>query len=81
MVREKPFEGSSRSDFMKYLCERHNQVNKRLSIFFYSVLFLIFFLEKNIFPCKLVEEAWGQVGCGCDPEELVKKNKGLKDSN
>jgi len=34
-------------------------------------------IDKEIFPCDLVEKAWGQVGCGCEPEELVKDlNKG-----
>jgi hypothetical protein len=28
-------------------------------------------LDKEIFPCEHVEKAWGEVGCGCDPAELI----------
>jgi len=31
MVTEKPFAGRTRLAFMQYMCERHNEVNKRLS--------------------------------------------------
>ena len=64
MVTEKPFVGRTRLAFMQYLCERHNEVNSRLSTLSST--------EKPVFPCEFVEKAWGQMGCGCEFEELVR---------
>lgn len=58
ILKQHPFSGSTKKDFMVYLCDRHNDVNRRL--------------KKPIFPCNLVEKAWGEKGCGCTPEELLK---------
>lgn len=42
---------------MIYLCNRHNDVNLRL--------------EKPLFPCYKVIDAWGKSGCGCSPSDLA----------
>ena len=50
----------------------HNIVNERLgNLFLLSKLFL----EKEIFPCEHSEKAWGGMGCGCSPEELIQNLK------
>ena len=60
MIQENHFEGGSRLEAMKYICEMHNIVNKRL--------------KKPIVPCDQIEKMWGQKGCSsCDPMSILKK--------
>ena len=51
MTSKRQFTGKGRQDFMQYICELHNTVNKRLG--------------KEIFDCEKVEEKWGG-NCGCN---------------
>lgn len=68
MTSKRPFTGKGREDFMQYVCELHNTVNKRLG--------------KEIFDCAKVEEKWGG-NCGCnsksvppdDEVEVVEENE------
>jgi len=53
MLEENPVKASSRKEFMYYLCDLHNQVNKRL--------------HKPQFDCDIVEETWSE--CGCKEKE------------
>jgi len=53
MLEENPVRASSRKEFMYYLCDLHNQVNKRL--------------HKPQFDCDIVEETWSE--CGCKEKE------------
>ena len=54
------YEGNDRKDFMDFMCKLHNIVNVQLN--------------KPVYPCDLAEKAWGQIGCGCEPEELLKNS-------
>jgi hypothetical protein len=50
-VQAKPFEGKTKAEFISYMCEMHNSVNKDLG--------------KEIYDCEdRVHEQWGG-GCGC----------------
>ena len=60
-LKTQRYEGNSSKDFMGFMCKLHNIVNVQLN--------------KDIYPCDLAEKAWGQVGCGCSPEELLKKTE------
>ncbi|CAD8168412.1 unnamed protein product [Paramecium pentaurelia] len=55
-----PYEGTTRVDFMQYLCMLHNEVNERL--------------QKPTFNCSEIHQRWGG-DCGCKSalEESIKK--------
>lgn len=38
-------------------------------------------MGKEIFPCEHVVKAWGEVGCGCDPQELIASLKKDQEEN
>ncbi len=58
MIKEHPLRANTRSEFMIYVCEVHNIVNKRIG--------------KPIFPCEKVFEIWGQNDCGCGVKKFWK---------
>lgn len=51
MLQDFPFKYNSREEFVYYLCDLHNKVNKRLN--------------KDIYDCKKAFDIWGS-DCGCD---------------
>lgn len=53
ILKENPIRHSSREDFVYYLCELHNNVNRKLG--------------KPIHDCKSAFEVWGG-DCGCEVE-------------
>jgi FAD-linked sulfhydryl oxidase len=51
IVKENPLKNSNREEFVYYICEIHNIMNKKLN--------------KKHFRCKLAFDIWGG-DCGCD---------------
>ena len=50
MLREiDPFEGSTKTELMRYVCEMHNRVNRRLG--------------KAVHDCGKVKKEWNTCGC------------------
>lgn len=54
----KPFTGTTDNHLIVYGCKIHNGVNKQIN--------------RKEFPCKWSKRAWGKVGCGCQPEQMLK---------
>lgn len=56
MLQDFPFKYNSREEFVYYLCDLHNKVNKRLN--------------KDIYDCKKAFDIWGS-DCGCDAQPKI----------
>ena len=54
MLKEFPIKANTREEFVYYICEMHNNVNKRI--------------DKPIFDCKQSFNIWGG-DCGCSEKE------------
>ena len=54
MLKESPIKANTREEFVYYMCEMHNNVNKRI--------------DKPIFDCKEAFNFWGG-DCGCSEKE------------
>lgn len=66
LIANNPIKNNSRQELVLYLCDIHNQVNKRLN--------------KPIFDCEKASDFWGG-DCGCSGNsENIKSNKSAIDN-
>ncbi len=68
LLANNPIKNDSRKELVLYLCDIHNQVNKRLN--------------KPIFDCEKASDFWGgDCGCGADANNNNKKDRSLPGEN